>query len=178
MSLIKQSASKKSLKHPRIASENFRSIDADMAYNNYYKKASIILERTVTLETHDKIVREFFANTIVEGDRIGCWLWGREFYDTKEFIQEILEVCPPTQQSYIHYDDRLDSLVPIMEILDGDLKKKALNTIPFTLEMWTLAYIMLYNLYLMKNLTTLSRPKAIFLLDLFSHKEINICNHI
>ena len=97
---------------------------------------------------------------------------------TRESIQELLEVHPPTQQSYIHYDDRLDSLVPIVEILGGDLKKKALNTISFTPEMRTLAYIMLYNLYLVKNLTTLSGPRAIFLLDLFTYKEINIYSHI
>ena len=68
----------------------------------------------------------------MEGERINCWLRGREFYVTREFIQELLEVHPPTQQSYIHYDDRLDSLVPSVEILGGDLKKKALNTISFT----------------------------------------------
>ena len=72
----------------------------------------------------------------------------------------------------------MDSLVPIVEILGGDLTKKALNTISFTPKMRILAYIMLYNLYLVKNLTTLSRPRAIFLLDLFTHKEINIFSHI
>ena len=50
-----------------------------------------------------------------------------------ESIQEILEVYPPTQQSHIQYDDILDSFVLIAELLGGDLKKKALNTIPFTL---------------------------------------------
>ena len=44
--------------------------------------------------------------------------------------------------------------------------------------MRTLAYIMLHDLYSIKNLTTLSGPKAIFLLNLFTHKEIDICNHI
>ena len=68
--------------------------------------------------------------------------------------------------------------MPIVEILVGDLKKKALNTISLTLEMRTLAYIMLYNLYSVKNLTTLLGLRAIFLLNLFTHKEINICNHI
>ena len=125
-----------------------------------------------------KIIREFFANAVVEGDCIGCWLRGREFYVTRESIQEILEVRLITQQSYIHYYDRLDSLIPIVEILDGDLKKKEVNTIPFTPEMRTLAYIMLYNLYLVKNSTTLSGPKAIFLLDIFTHKEIDICSLI
>ena len=203
MSPIMQLASKKSSKRPRTASENFRSIKAYMAYNDYCKKAPIILERAVSLETlentfirevfkertwtkllnpvgnvYAEIIREFFANAIVEGDCISCWLRGRDIYDTKESIQEILEVRPMTQQSYIHYDDRLNSLVPIVEILGGDLKKKALNTIPFTSEMRTLAYIMLYNLYPVKNLTTLLGPRTIFLLDLFTHKEIDICSYI
>ena len=176
MSPTKHSASKKSSKCPHTDSENFRTIKADMAYNNYYKKAPIILERTVTLETHDKIVREFFANTIMEGDRIGCWPRGREFYVTRESIQEILKVHPTIQQSYLHYDDWRDSLVLIVEILGGDLKKKEVNTIPFTSKMRTLASIMIFNLYPMKNLTTLSGPRAIFSLDLFTHKEIDICN--
>ena len=101
-----------------------------------------------------EIIREFFANAFVKGDHINCWLRGREFSVTRESIQEILEVRPPSQQLYIQYDDRLDSLVPIAELLGGDLKKKALNTIPFTPEMRTLAYIMLHNLYQVKNLTT------------------------
>ena len=105
-----------------------------------------------------EIIREFFANALVEGERINCWVRGREFYVTKESIQEILEVRPLTQQSYIQYDDRLDSLVPILELLGGNLNKKALNTVPFTSEMRTLAYIMLHNLYPVKNLTTLSGP--------------------
>ena len=65
-----------------------------------------------------------------------------------------------------------------MEILGGDLKKKVVNTIPFTPKIRTLAYIMIFNFYLVKNLTTLLGPKAIFLLDLFTHKEINIFSHI
>ena len=128
-------------------------------------------------KVYPKIVIEFFANAFVGGECINCWLRGRAFSVTRESIQEILEVYPTTQKSYIHHDDRLDSLVPIMEVLGGDLKKKALNTIPFTPEMRTLAYIMLYNLYSVKNLTTLFGPRASFLLDLFTHKEIDICSH-
>ena len=66
----------------------------------------------------------------------------------------------------------------MVEILDGTLKKKSLNTISFTLKMRTLAYIMLSNLYPMTNLTILSGPRTIFLYDLFTHKEIDICSHI
>ena len=170
-----------------------------MAYNDYHKKASIIMERVIAMETFKNtfipkvfeertwtkllnpvgnvyavIIREFFGNAFVEGECIYCWLKEREFSVTRESIQEILEIRPTTQQSYIHYDDRLDSLVPIVDILSGDLKKKALNTIPFTLKMRTLAYIMLYSLYPVKNLTLLSGTRAHFLLDHFTHKEEEI----
>ena len=42
----------------------------------------------------------------------------------------------------------------------------------------TLAYVMIHNLYLVTNLRTLSTPRTIFLYDLFTHKEIDICGHI
>ena len=41
---------------------------------------------------HAEIIREFFTNAVVEGDRIGCWLRRKEFYVTRESIQEILEI--------------------------------------------------------------------------------------
>ena len=65
-----------------------------------------------------------------------------------------------------------------MELLGGSLKKKSMNTIPFNVEIRTLAYVMIHNLYLMMNLTTLFGPRTIFLYDLYTHKEINICGHI
>ena len=37
---------------------------------------------------------------------------------------------------------------------------------------------MIFNLYPIKNLTTLSVPRIVYLHDLFSHKEIDICGHI
>ena len=92
-----------------------------MAFNDYYKRATVIVERTVALETlentfipevfkerkwtkllnpmgnvYAEIIREFYANAIVERECIGCWLRGREFYISRESIQEILEVRPST----------------------------------------------------------------------------------
>ena len=60
----------------------------------------------------------------------------------------------------------------------GTLKKKSMNTIPFNPKMRTLAYVMIHNLYMVTNLMTLSAPRTIFLYDLFTHKEIDICGHI
>ena len=64
------------------------------------------------------------------------------------------------------------------ELLGNSLKKKSINTIPFNAEMRTLAYVMIHNLYPVTNLTTLFEPRSIFLYDLFTRKEYDICGHI
>ena len=76
---------------------NFQSIKVDMAFNNYYKRAPIILERVVELEAlentfiskvfkertwtkllnpvgnvYAEVISKFYANAVMEGDRIGC----------------------------------------------------------------------------------------------------------
>ena len=95
MSPTKHSATKKSTKCSRTDSDNFKSAEADMKYNNCYKRATVIMERVVQLETledtfipevfkertwtkllnpvrvvYSEIIREFFSNAIVEGDHI------------------------------------------------------------------------------------------------------------
>ena len=97
--------------------DSFRNDDANMAFLDHYKWALIILERSVDLESlegtfirnvfkertwkkllnpmgdvFEDIIREFFANAIVEGDLINCWLRGRKFYVSRELIQEIFEI--------------------------------------------------------------------------------------
>ena len=64
------------------------------------------------------------------------------------------------------------------ELLGNSLMKKLMNTIPFNAKMRTLAYVMIHNLYPVTKLTTLSALRTIFLYNLFTHKEIDICGHI
>ena len=186
-----------------ISSDSFRNDDADMAFNDHYKWAPIILERTVDLDSlegtfildvfkggtwtkllnprgdvFEIIIREFFANAIVEGDHINYWLRGKEFSIMKESIQDVSEIRPTTPHTSLQYDERREKLEPLVEIFGGQLNKKALHTIMFTPEMRALAYIMIFNLYPVRNLTNLSALRTIFLFDLFTHKEIDICNHI
>ena len=181
MSPTKHAASMKSSKHPRTDSDNFSSIKLDMAYNDCYKQAKKNYYWVVRLETlentsipevfkertwtkllnpsgnvYKEIIREFFSNATVDGDHINCWVRHKEFVIKRESIQEFLEVRPPSQPIAIKYDDRLDSLEPMVELFHGSLKKKSMNTIPFNAEMTTLAYVMIHNLCLATNLTTLS----------------------
>ena len=203
MSPLKKKATKKSSKHPCISSDSFRNDNASMAFLDHYKRAPIVLKRAMDLESlegtfilvmfkertwtkflnpmgdvFEDIIREFFASATVEGDHINCWLRGREFSVLRESIQEVLEIRPATLDSSLQYDERNEKLETLLEVLGGQLKKKALHTIAFTPEMRALAYIMIFNLYPVKNLTTLSGPRTVFLYDLFTHKEIDICGHI
>ena len=94
----KHSASKKpTSKCARIDSDNFKSMEADLKYNDCYKRATIIMERVVKLDTlkdtcipivfrertwtkllnpvrvvYSEIIRDFFSNASVEGDNINC----------------------------------------------------------------------------------------------------------
>ena len=97
MSLTKHSASKKSSKRARTYFDNFISADVDMAYNDWYKRAKIIMERFVKLDTledtfildmfkertwmklltpngsvYSEIIKEFFSNASVDGNHINC----------------------------------------------------------------------------------------------------------
>ena len=97
---------------------------------------------------------------------------------TRDIIKEFLEIRPPTQTITIQYEDHLDSIEYMVLTLGGFPKKSSMNIIPFSLEMRTLAHVMISNLYSVTNLTTLSAPRTIFLYDLFTHKEIDLCGHI
>ena len=97
---------------------------------------------------------------------------------TREIIQDFLEVRPPSQPIEVQYEDRLGSTEEMIRALGGTLKKSSMNTISFSPETKTLAHVMIHNLYPITNLTTLSTPRTIFLYDLFTHKEIDICGHI
>ena len=102
--------------------DHFKSADADMKYNDCYKEATIIMERVVHLESlegtfilevfkertwtkllnlvevvYSEIIREFFFNAVVDGDRIECWVRHKEFVITRDIIQDFLEVRPPSQ---------------------------------------------------------------------------------
>ena len=127
---------------------------------------------------YSEIIKEFFSNAAVEGDCIDCWVRHKEFVITRDSIQNFLEIRPPSQPISVKYEDRLGSTEEMVKILGGTPKKSSMNTIPFSPEMRTLAYVMIHNLYPVTNLTTLSASRTKFLYDLFTHMEIDICGHI
>ena len=123
MDPTKHAATKKpSSKCARTDSDYFKSADADMKFNDCYKGATIIMEKVVNLESfkgtfipevfkertqtkllnpvevvYSEIIRDFFSNAAIDGDRIECWVRHKEFMITREIIQDFLEVNPTSQ---------------------------------------------------------------------------------
>ena len=95
-------ATKKSAKHPHHSLDWFRNDDANNAYIDHYKNATITLENTFILEVfmertwtkllnpsgdvYECIIKEFFANAFVEDDHISYWVRGKEFTVSRESI--------------------------------------------------------------------------------------------
>ena len=126
----------------------------------------------------DPIIQEFFLNAIVECEHLNCWVRGRQLYITLELIQDLLEVHPIIPNSTLPYDGRRTKITFAIEVLGGKEKKQLMHIVDFSPTMKSFTYIMIFNLYPMKNLTTLSQPRTLFLHDLYMGKEIDICAHI
>ena len=166
---IKQSSWKRVVQLESLESTFIPEVFKERTWTKFLNPAGVV---------YSEIIKEFFSNAAVEGDRIECWLRHTEFLIAREIIQDFLEVRPPSQPILVQYDDRLGSIAEMVRILGGSPKKNSMNTIPFSLEMRTLAYVMIHNLYPITNLTTLLAPRTMFLYDLFTHKEIDIYGHI
>ena len=93
----------------------FRSYDAFQNYENYFREAPLLVERVVEqaslLETkipkwfatkdwnyllsnldnaYENMVKEFYANAIVEREELKCWVRGKSFSVTSVYLVEIL----------------------------------------------------------------------------------------
>ena len=109
MAPTKHAATKKpTSKRARTNSDYFKSAKDDMKYYDCYKDKMIIMERVVQLESLEgtfipevfkertwtkllnpngviylEIIKEFFPNAVMDGDRIECWVRHKEFVITK-----------------------------------------------------------------------------------------------
>ena len=81
-------------------------------------------------------------------------------------------------ESSLPYDKRGTPVSKVASNLKVTRKRQSLHSMSFSPAMRALAYIVLYNLYLVRNLTTLSQPRALFLYDFYMKKDIDSCAHV
>ncbi|KAL0005886.1 hypothetical protein SO802_013447 [Lithocarpus litseifolius] len=159
--------------------DKFRSYAAFQEYEKYFRDAPLLVERVVDqaslLETkiskwvatkdwnyllsnlddaYENMVQEFYANAIIEGEKLKCWVRGKSFSVTPVYLADILRINRPMFTTPPVYDDLNQ---------DEEILRKALGD---NLELSSMG-----NQYM--NL-----GRALFLHDLITDEEIDVCSHI
>ena len=180
----------------------FRSTQNFERYTQFYQKSPIIQERFVDLANlkdyfipgcfqdrgWDKLlgdlpgvieplIKEFYANAVLREDEINCWIRGHEFNIDLEDIDEVLGF-EELDHDFTHYKDRMLSIETVQSHIGGVREGRCLNTTAFPPDLRCLTLIVMFNLYLVKKMTTINNAKAIFLMELWENTYIDISAHI
>ena len=199
----KKTIAKKGDKRLKTDNTKFRSTHHFERYTRFYLKAPIIQERYVDLvDLRDKFIpsyfecrgwekllsdlprvcdpltREFYASAVLREHEINCWIRGHEFTIDVDDIDEVLGFEDMDDHDFTHYKDRMLSLEIVQTHIGGVREGRCLNTTTFPVDMRCLTVIMMFNLYLVKKLTTINNARAIFLMKLKEKTYIDISAHI
>ena len=169
----------------------FRSTKHFKWYNQHFHKEPIIQEQFVDLvnlkdyfilgcftkrgwekllsdlpRVCEPLIREFYTNVILQEDYLDYWVRGHEFNIEVEDIDNVL-VHGDTDHDLTPFKDRMLSIETVQSHIGGVREGRCLNTNAFLLDLWCLTYIMVFNLYSVRKMTTINNARAIFLMELW-----------
>ena len=191
----------------RFDPNKFRSYAAYQSHKNYFQNATPLLERTVDQsslhdidilkwfahkdwnyllsdldDAYEDLVNEFYANAIVEEDELKCWVRKKSFSVSPAYLAEILHINRPMFRHSPVYDDLCPDEELLKESLGQDLefspngKSISVSSLPPKLRVLTI--VMFHNLYPLSSTGYMNLRRALFLHDLISDVDIDICAHI
>ena len=188
-------------------SERFKTPLNSQTYSSIFEKALIVVERIVRFDTLgmtfiprifeekdwadlfgnfedpiDELVKEFYSNTRFTRVELKCWVQGKEFIITPNYIADVLRITRLAKVYLTPYDDKLPQVQDILKILRPNLKISSkgmsIGTGKFAPELKTLTLIMFFNLYPLSNTRFINLGRAQFLCDLITEVQIDIYAHI
>ena len=201
-------SSKRAKSSSRVYDPNkFRTFIAFQTHAKYFKDAKPVLERALdqsslsdtdipkwfatkdwnyllpTLDdAYENLVKEFYANAIIEGEELKCWVHGKTFSVTPTYLAEILHINMPMLRNPPVYDDLYLEEDLLREALGKNLEfspnGNSINVSSLSPELRVLIIIMFHNLYPLSSTGYMNLGKALFLDDLISDVKIDICAHI
>ena len=128
------------------------------------------------------MVKEFYANAISEGDKLKCWVRGQHFTVIPYYLANILRINrpmfpKPPMYDVLNSDEELlrDTLRENLEFFPNG---KSISVSSLSLELRVLTTIMSHNLYPLSSTGYMCLRRAMFLHDLITDEEIDICSHI
>ena len=136
-----------------------------------------------TLEdAYENIVREFYANAIVDGEEIKCWVRGKSFSVSPIYLAEILHINRPILPIPSVYDELNSDEEILREALGNNLEfssnGKSISVASLSPELRLLTTIMCSNLYPLSSTGFINLGQALFLHDLIFDVKIDVCSHI
>ena len=121
----------------------------------------------------DPLIKEFYANASLKEEHIDYWVRGHEFTIDIEDIDAMLGFEEQNHEGFTPFKDRMLSLESMQLRLGGHRDGRSLNTTSFPPDLRCLAYIMMYNLYSVKKLSTINNARAIFLMEICENTYID-----
>ena len=184
----------------------FKALLDSQSFNNF-KNAPIVVERIARFNTLgltfipkilankdwaslfgnfkdpiEELVKEFYSNAWFTEAKLMCWVWGKDFVITLDYVAKILHINRLESVNTSPYDDKLALVAEILDTLGADHELSStgtsIGTAKFGPEMKTLTLIMFFNLYSLSNTGFINLRRAQFLCDLIKGAQIDIYAHI
>ena len=119
---------------------------------------------------------------MVEGEEIKCWVRGKRFSVTPVYLAEILHINMPILPIPLVYDELNPDEEILREALGANLEfssnGKSISVASLSPELRLLTMIMFRNLYPLSSTGYLNLGRVLFLHDLITDIEIDVCSHI
>ena len=133
-------------------------------------------------DPYEEMVKEFYANAILDRDKLKCWVRGKDFIVTPSYLAIILNINRPVflkPPVYDEFEPDVDMLHDVLgENLEISSNGKSIDVSSLSPEMRLLTTIMFHNLYPLSSTEYMNLGWALFLYDLITNDEIDICSHI
>ena len=133
-------------------------------------------------EAYENLVKEFYANAIVEGEELKCWVRRKSFSIFPAYLAEIFHINRPMLKNPPVYDDLCLNEELLRDGLGQDLEfssnGNSVNVSFLPPKLRVLTIVMFHNLYPLSSTGYMNLGRALFLHDLISDVKIDICAHI
>ena len=126
--------------------------------------------------------KNFIQNALFDEDKLRCWVRGKDFIVMPSYLAIILNINWLVFIKPLVYDELEPDLGMLQDALGENLvissNGKAISMSSLSLELRLLTTIMFHNLYPLSSTGYLNLGRALFLHDLITDEEIDICSHI
>ena len=133
-------------------------------------------------DPYEELVKEFYANALFDGDELKCWVRGKDFIVTPSYLAIILNINQPVFVKPLVYNELELDLNMLQDALGENLEissnGKATRVSSLSPELRLLTTIIFHNLYPFSSIEYMNLGRALFLHDLITDEEIDVCSLI